>query len=94
MTNRGFTSIMYLKCRVQEDWRHIILCNTLQSERREFIIRLYDKLMKANIYNDNKQFIINMLSDIVSYFNRENKNKIIQSLVSTELILRGMIVKD
>ena len=32
-----------------------------------------------------------MLSNIVSYFNKENKNKTIQSLVSTELTFREII---
>ena len=71
--NRRFILVLCPRCQAQEDWMYVILCNTLQSERREFIIQLYNKLIKANTNDNNKQSIITMLSNIVSYFNKENK---------------------
>ena len=79
---------------IQEDWEHIIKCEILRDKRKDFIVKLHNKLHKDVIFEDLKEPIMDILSDIVEYFKGKNNFKITQSIISMNFLFRGMIVRD
>ena len=47
----------------------------LRDKRKDFIVKLHNKLYKDAIFEDLKELIMDMLSNIVKYFKGKNNYK-------------------
>jgi len=66
--NYGIVRNKYLRYLVKEDWEHIILYLMIVLIQREFIIKVYDKINKMIIVEEEYRLLMMMLNDITEYF--------------------------
>ena len=91
--NDGLALNEYPHCYEREDWYHIAQCKAISTEKREWIQKLHDKLMKQIDAEEHE--LLDMLHDIVTYLKvNNNMLKTTQQLISIKNVFRGYIVTN
>jgi len=66
--NKRMTRYKCPRCLQTEDWDYVIIYPMIREGMKEFIIRLYTELLKVKPEAINIKEILNMLSNIITYF--------------------------
>ena len=84
------------RCNEIETWDHVIKCKSVRSMQREFIRNITVELFKANKGRVDEEIILNMIEDIVVYFDdgKEEKYASSQQYGGIRELFRRYIVKD
>ena len=86
----------YLHCSNVETRDHAINCREVKSLQREFVKKTAEDLFRLNAQNIEEETILNMLEDIVIFFEdgEEDKHEASQQYAGIREIFYGFIVKD
>ena len=77
-----------------EDWNHIIICLMITESRKEYIIKLHTELLKVKYESIETEQIIEMLSNIITYFIGGSEYKVMQAKIRVSNFFKGYIAKD
>ena len=96
MINGRLTDMECPRCNEIETWDHVIKCRSVRHMQREFIKNLTIDLVKENKARIDEEKILNLIEDIVVYFEDgdEDEYESSQQHVGMKNLFRGFIVKD
>ena len=100
MINNNLTEKECPRCNAIETWDHVIRCPKVRNMQREFIAETAKELFKKNKGKISKDDMLDMLEDIVKFFNggEEEENaeefETSQQHVGMKELFRGCVVRD
>ena len=96
MINGRLTEMECPRCNEIETWEHVIKCRFVRPMQREFIKNLTLDLLNENDANIDDEIILNLIEDIVVYFDDgdEDEYESSQQYIGMMNLFRGFIVKD
>jgi hypothetical protein len=93
--NKGLVQTKCPRCGEEEDWEHIILCQSISNLKDQYVSELKAKLEKETTNENDKVEIGMIVDDIRNYVMKEqNEYATTQHVIGMDLLFKGWVVKN
>ena len=95
LVNNGLADDKCPRCGRVEDWKHVILCESIDDMKSKYVKELKSKMMKLAKHEQDKVVIDLIITDIEVYVKGENDElETTQQLIGMDMLFRGWVVKN
>ena len=70
--NKGLVSLKYPRCGEEEDWQHVITCQSIDHLKDQYVVNLESKLGKVAKEEIDREIIQLIIADINQYIRNED----------------------
>ena len=93
--NKGLVDTKCPRCGVEEDWEHVILCESINDLKSEYLTTLKSEMDKVVKSDEEKHAVQLIINDLVQYVrNGSQEYATTQHLVGMSVVFKGWVVKN
>ena len=93
--NNRLLSMKYLRCREEEDWQYVILCQGINEMKEQYLKDVRTNLKKITTTESENETVELIVGDLETYLKEEDKDFVtMQHIIGMELVFKGWIVKN